>query len=64
LRVEGRDELETPNFLALTSRGVVPHMTPDVVAGSTDIKGIHMALEDCKSYQGGVRVLPSQADSI
>jgi queuine tRNA-ribosyltransferase len=49
LRVEGRNELDTPNFLALTSRGAVPHMTPDVVAGSTDIGGVHMALEDCKS---------------
>jgi queuine tRNA-ribosyltransferase len=51
LRVEGRRELETPNFLAITSRGVVPHMTPDVVAGSTDIRGVHMALEDCKFIQ-------------
>lgn len=59
LRVEGRDELDTPNFLALTSRGVIPHMTPDVVAGSTGIKGVHMALEDCKSYQSVVPVLPS-----
>lgn len=48
LRVEGRNGLDTPNFLAITSRGVVPHMTPDVIASSTDIKGVHMALEDCK----------------
>lgn len=48
LRVEGRHELETPNFLALTSRGVVPHMTPDVVTATRDIKGVYMALEDCE----------------
>jgi queuine tRNA-ribosyltransferase accessory subunit len=49
LTVQGRNQLDTPNFLAITSRGVVPHMTPDVVAASTDIRGVHMALEDCKS---------------
>jgi queuine tRNA-ribosyltransferase subunit QTRTD1 len=48
LTVHGRNQLDTPNFLAVTSRGVVPHMTPDVVASSTDIRGVHMALEDCK----------------
>ena len=48
LRFEGRDELDTPNFLALTSRGAVPHMTPDVISSNTDIRGIHMALEDCE----------------
>jgi hypothetical protein len=50
LTIHGRNQLDTPNFLAITSRGVVPHMTPDVVAASTDIiGGVHMALEDCKS---------------
>jgi queuine tRNA-ribosyltransferase subunit QTRTD1 len=48
LKFEGRNELNTPNFIALTSRGAVPHMTPDVVAKHTDIRGMHMALEDCE----------------
>ncbi|TVY43225.1 Queuine tRNA-ribosyltransferase accessory subunit [Lachnellula subtilissima] len=46
LRVKGRQELETPNFFAITSRGVVPHLTPDVISASTTIGGVHMALED------------------
>lgn len=46
LVVEGRKDLQTPNFIAVSSRGVVPHMTPDVIAASSQIRGIHMALED------------------
>jgi queuine tRNA-ribosyltransferase subunit QTRTD1 len=49
LQVQGRKDLETPNFIAVSSRGVVPHMTPDVIATSTQVGGVHMALEDCKS---------------
>jgi queuine tRNA-ribosyltransferase subunit QTRTD1 len=48
LTVQGRSKLETPNFLAVSSRGVVPHMTPDVIAANSLIGGVHMALEDCK----------------
>ena len=48
LAIRGRKDLETPCFLALTSRGVVPHVTPDVLAAHTQIGGVHMALEDCK----------------
>ena len=48
LLVHGRKELETPDFIAVASRGVIPHVTPDVIA-NTQIGGIHMALEDCKS---------------
>ncbi|KAM3074817.1 hypothetical protein ACMFMG_008230 [Clarireedia jacksonii] len=46
LAVEGRKALETPNFIAVTSRGVVPHMTPDVIAAHAKLGGVHMALED------------------
>ncbi|KAH8592862.1 putative Queuine tRNA-ribosyltransferase-like protein [Bisporella sp. PMI_857] len=46
LSILGRKELHTPNFLAVSSRGVVPHMTPDVIIASSDIGGVHMALED------------------
>ena len=48
LNVQGRRTLETPGFLAVGSRGVVPHISPDVIASQTDIGGIHLALEDCK----------------
>ena len=48
LVVQGRKELETPGFMAVSSRGVVPHISPDVLAANTQIGGVHMALEDCK----------------
>jgi queuine tRNA-ribosyltransferase len=49
LRVQGRKEVETPNLMAVSSRGVVPHLTPDVIA-NTQITGVHMALEDCEFF--------------
>jgi len=48
LSIQGRHEIETPNFYAVTSRGVIPHLTPDVISSHTQIGGVHMALEDCK----------------
>jgi len=48
LRVQGRKDLDTPNFMAVGSRGVVSHLSPDVLAANTQVGGIHMALEDCK----------------
>jgi queuine tRNA-ribosyltransferase len=50
LAVGGRKEIETPNFFAVSSRGVIPHMTPDVIRASSQIGGVHMALEDCMLY--------------
>ncbi|ESZ96237.1 tRNA-guanine transglycosylase family protein [Sclerotinia borealis F-4128] len=46
LSVEGRKDLETPDFIAITSRGVIPHMTPDVIAAHARVPGVHFALED------------------
>ena len=48
LRIHGRKDLETPGFMAVGSRGVVPHVAPDLLA-NTQIGGVHMALEDCES---------------
>lgn len=49
LLVKDRKDLATPNFLAVSSRGVVPHLTPDVILDSSEIGAVHLALEDCKS---------------
>lgn len=49
LKATGREDLKTPNFFALSSRGVIPHVAPDVISAHTDIGGIHIALEDCES---------------
>ena len=39
--------LLTPNFIAATSRGVVPHISQDVLQKHTDIGAVYMGLEDC-----------------
>jgi queuine tRNA-ribosyltransferase subunit QTRTD1 len=49
LVMKDRQDLMTPNFFAVSSRGVVPHITPDVISADTQIGGVHMALEDCES---------------
>ncbi|TQS39279.1 hypothetical protein Golomagni_00197 [Golovinomyces magnicellulatus] len=39
--------IPTPNILHLTSRGVIPHITPDVLLKSNmEVEGVHMAMED------------------
>ncbi|KAF2455513.1 tRNA-guanine(15) transglycosylase-like protein, partial [Lineolata rhizophorae] len=38
--------IETPNFIAVASRGVVPHLTPDMVERHTGIESVLMGLED------------------
>lgn len=57
LNVKGRRTLETPGYLAVSSRGVVPHISPDVLASQTDIGGVHLALEDCKHIRFPLAVL-------
>ncbi|PPJ58220.1 hypothetical protein CBER1_10208 [Cercospora berteroae] len=46
LALPGRRILDTPHYLANTSRGVVPHITQDTFARDTDINGLYIALED------------------
>ncbi|RKF76428.1 Queuine tRNA-ribosyltransferase accessory subunit 2 [Golovinomyces cichoracearum] len=39
--------IPTPNIFHLTSRGVIPHITPDVLKSSNmEVEGVHMAMED------------------
>lgn len=45
---KGRAPLQTPHYIALSSRGAVPHLSQDVMRKHTNIKGIHAALEDCE----------------
>jgi queuine tRNA-ribosyltransferase len=42
-----RHAIQTPHYLATTSRGVVPHLTPDVQLSHTSIDGVYISLEDC-----------------
>ncbi|KAK3946055.1 tRNA-guanine(15) transglycosylase-like protein [Diplogelasinospora grovesii] len=46
LLLPGRQPVSTPNFFAMTSRGSVPHVTPDNVSKHLNIGGSYMALED------------------
>lgn len=47
LSVPGRRPIETPNYTAVTSRGALPHLTPDNVKNHTYVESAYMALEDC-----------------
>jgi queuine tRNA-ribosyltransferase len=47
LSLAGRNAIETPHYLGITSRGVVPHLTQDTFARDTSIGGVYVPLEDC-----------------
>lgn len=44
-----RQAVDTPNYFAVASRGVVPHLTPDTIARHGGLSGAYMAMEDCES---------------
>ncbi|MCJ1398819.1 hypothetical protein MMC11_002020 [Xylographa trunciseda] len=46
LRYGIRTPIETPHFIAITSRGAVPHLSQDTMRESTAINGVYVALED------------------
>ncbi|KAI6782893.1 Queuine tRNA-ribosyltransferase-like protein [Emericellopsis cladophorae] len=46
LQLPGRRTVETPNFTAVTSRGVIPHLTPEVVSKYTSFSSAYISLED------------------
>ncbi|KAH0522223.1 hypothetical protein TsFJ059_006107 [Trichoderma semiorbis] len=46
LSFPGKKVVETPNFFAVTSRGAIPHLTPDNLKRHTSVNGVYMALED------------------
>lgn len=48
LALSGRKAIETPHYLGITSRGVIPHITQDNFTRSTNISGVYVGLEDCK----------------
>ena len=48
LVVPARKTIQTPHYVALASRGAVPHLSPDTARQHTDLGGVHVALEDCE----------------
>lgn len=53
LAFPGRNPLQTPNFFGITSRGAVPHLTPDNVSRYDMFGGAYFALEDCEPFFAG-----------
>ncbi|KAK4228278.1 putative queuine tRNA-ribosyltransferase [Podospora fimiseda] len=55
-----RRPIETPNFMGVTSRGCLPHLTPDNVTKYIQASGAYMSLEDFieKPQQHSSRVPP------
>ncbi len=49
LAFPGRNTVQTPNFFGVTSRGAVPHLTPDNVSRYKPFEGAYFALEDCEA---------------
>ncbi|KAK4113828.1 tRNA-guanine transglycosylase [Canariomyces notabilis] len=60
LTLPGRRPIDTPNFVGVTSRGVLPHLTPDNVSKHLQVSSAYMALEDFieKPQQYSKRVPP------
>ncbi|OLN84873.1 Queuine tRNA-ribosyltransferase-like protein [Colletotrichum chlorophyti] len=46
LSLSKRKPMETPNYIAVASRGVLPHVTPDNLAKHANFGAAYMALED------------------
>ncbi|MCJ1385407.1 hypothetical protein MMC17_008530 [Xylographa soralifera] len=46
LRFDDRTPIETPHYIAITSRGAVPHLSQDTMRDYSAIKGVYVALED------------------
>lgn len=48
LACQKRRVIETPHYVGIASRGVIPHLSQDTMAKKTNLQGIYVALEDCK----------------
>ena len=48
LSMPGRAAMDTPHYVAVSSRGAVPHISPDMMRNETSLKSMYTALEDCE----------------
>ncbi|KAJ8124239.1 hypothetical protein O1611_g9402 [Lasiodiplodia mahajangana] len=46
LSLPKRRSIDTPNFIGLTARGAIPHVTPDNISKRSELGGAYVALED------------------
>ncbi|KAH8702116.1 tRNA-guanine transglycosylase family protein [Talaromyces proteolyticus] len=44
--IPGRKIIQTPHYVAITSRGTIPHLAPDVIREHTSIGSLYLGLED------------------
>ena len=51
LRFRSRNSIDTPHYVAASSRGAVPHIAQDMMRSNTRISAMYTALEDCKSLR-------------
>jgi len=57
IALKGRIPMQTPHYIALSSRGAVPHLSQDIMKKHTSITGVHVALEDCERPLAGLLAL-------
>lgn len=43
-----RAPIDTPHYVAVSSRGAVPHLSQDMMRDNTKINAMYTALEDCE----------------
>ena len=48
LSFQGRTPIDTPHYVAITSRGAVPHLSQDMTRDNTSIRAVYTAVEDCE----------------
>ena len=48
LTFQGRNPIQTPHYVAASSRGAVPHLSQDMTRDNTSIRAIYTAVEDCE----------------
>lgn len=51
-----RKLIQTPAFIGNTSRGVIPHISPDSFRKSVDVNGVYVPLEDCVCFSHAPRL--------
>lgn len=60
LSLTGRNVIDTPHYLGLTSRGVIPHLSQDNLDRLSSINGVYAALEDCKFLALPIPLAPTR----
>ena len=48
LTFQGRSPIDTPHYVAVSSRGAVPHLSQDMMRDSTSTRALYTAVEDCE----------------